>query len=130
MPPGWIVRVQSPVSLDDESEPEPDLVVAPGGPGDYRESHPALPALVIEVAESSLDFDRLLKGSLYARAAVPDYWIVNLIGRVVEVYRNPAPQVSVVFGWGYRSVTRLAAPATLAPLAWSGARIAVGDLLP
>src|SRR4029450_9546470 len=64
VPPGWIVRTQAPVSLDDESEPEPDLVVVPGRPADYRESHPACPALAIEVAESSLDFDRRDKGSL------------------------------------------------------------------
>ena len=130
VPPGWIVRYQAPVSLDDESEPEPDLAVVPGRPGDYRDSHPAHPALVVEVAESSLHFDRTRKGSLYARAAVPDYWIVNLIDGVVEVYRDPEPDASAVFGWRYRSVTRLAPPATVVPLAFSGGRIAVADLLP
>ena len=130
VPPGWIVRLQSPVSLDDESEPEPDLAVVPGYPGDYRESHPALPALAVEVAESSLDFDRTCKGSLYARAGVPDYWIVNLVDVVVEVYRDPEPDASAAFGWRYRSVTRLAPPATVVPLAWSGEHIAVADLLP
>src|SRR5262245_66399739 len=54
VPAGWIVRLQSPVSLDDESEPEPDLVVVAGPPGDYGDSHPALPALSIEVAEARL----------------------------------------------------------------------------
>jgi Uma2 family endonuclease len=130
LPPGWIVRLQSPVSLDDESEPEPDLVVVPGRPGDYRESHPARPVLVVEVAESSLEFDRTSKGSLYARAGVPDYWIVNLVEGVVEVYRDPAPNASAAFGWGYGSSARLAAPATVVPLAWSGVRLAVGELLP
>ena len=130
LPPGWIVRLQSPLSLDDESEPEPDLAVVPGRPGDYRESHPARPALVVEVAESSLEFDRACKGSLYARAAVPDYWIVNLVEGVVQVYRGPERDASAVFGWGYRSVTRLAAPAIVAPLAWHGVRVAVADLLP
>jgi hypothetical protein len=55
---------------------------------------------------------------------------VNLIGGVVEVYRDPAPDASAVFGWGDRSVTRLAAPAAIAPLAWSGERVTVADLLP
>jgi Uma2 family endonuclease len=130
LPSGWIVRLQAPVSLDDESEPEPDLVVVAGRPGDYRDSHPTQPALVIEVAESSLGFDRTRKGSLYARAAVPDYWIVNLVEGVIEVYRDPEPDTSAVFGWRYRSATRLAPPAAVVPLAWGGVRIAVADLLP
>ena len=130
VPHGWIVRLQAPVSLDDESEPEPDLVVVPGYPGDYRAAHPAHPALVVEVAESSLDFDRTRKGSLYARAAVPDYWVINLVDGVVEVYRDPAPDASATFGWQHRSVTRLTPPATVAPLGFSGERIAVADLLP
>jgi Uma2 family endonuclease len=52
------------VALDDESEPEPDLAVVPGGWADYRAGHPSSPALVAEVAESSLTFDREYKGSL------------------------------------------------------------------
>jgi Uma2 family endonuclease len=85
---------------------------------------------VVEVAESSLDFDRTRKGSLYARAAIPDYWVVNLVDGVVEVYRDPEPDASAAFGWQYRSVTRLAPPATVAPLGFSGERIEVADLLP
>jgi Uma2 family endonuclease len=88
LPSGWIVRSQAPVSLDDESEPEPDLVVVPGRPADYRAAHPSRPVLAIEVAESSLAFDRQSKGSLYARAGIADYWIVNLAERVLEVYRD------------------------------------------
>src|SRR5882762_4881272 len=73
LPPGWIVRIQLPVSLDDESEPEPDLVVVPGNPADYRHAHPQRPALAVEVADSSLSFDREHKGSLYARAGIEDF---------------------------------------------------------
>src|SRR4029077_12375531 len=62
LPRGWLVRIQLPVSLDDESEPEPDLVVVPGFSADYRQSHPEPPALVVEVADSSLSFDREHKG--------------------------------------------------------------------
>ncbi len=130
VPPGWIVRLRAPVSLDDESEPEPDLVVVPGRPGDYRDSHPALPALAVEVAESSLDFDRGHKGSLYARAGVQDYWIVNLVDGVVEVYREPEPDASAAFGWRYRSGTRFAPPATVTPLSFGAGPVAVADLLP
>jgi len=63
LPPGWIVSIQSPISLDDESEPEPDLAVVPGRLADYRHAHPAQPALVVEVGESSVAFDRVHKGT-------------------------------------------------------------------
>ena len=130
LPPGWLVRVQSPVSLDDESEPEPDLAVVPGHPGDYPDAHPASPALVIEVADSSLGFDRRDKGSLYARARLADYWIVNLVDRVVEVYRNPARAASAPHGWAYQTVATLTPPAVVVPLGLTGVQIAVADLLP
>ena len=130
LPPGWIVRVQAPVSLDDESEPEPDLAVVPGRPTDYREAHPARPALAVEVAESSLVFDRQQKSSLYARAGIRDYWIVNLVDRLLEVHRDPEPDPSASYGWRYRSVTALAPPALVTPLAFTSSRIAVADLLP
>src|SRR4051812_29870094 len=62
LPPGWIVRTQAPLSLDDESSPEPDVVVVPGRPGDYRSAPPARPPLAIGVWDSSLSFDRQQKG--------------------------------------------------------------------
>lgn len=130
LPPGWIVRVQLPVALDDDSEPEPDVVIVPGRPGDYSRDHPGRPALVVEVAESSLAFDREHKASLYARAGVEDYWLVNLIDRVLEVHRVPAPDPAALYGWHYRSVTRVAPPGAVAPLAFPAAEIAVSDLLP
>jgi Uma2 family endonuclease len=130
LPPGWIVRTQAPVSLDDESEPEPDLVVVPGRPADYRHAHPARPVLAVEVAESSLAFDREHKASLYARAEIQDYWIVNLVDRVLEVYRDPGPNPSAPYGWRYRSVATLAPPAVVVPLSFPSAQVAVADLLP
>ena len=130
LPGGWIVRIQAPVSLDDDSEPEPDLVVVPGRPGDYHDSHPAHPALAIEVAESSLELDRQHKGSLYARAGIGDYWIVNLVDRVLEVYRNPGADPSAIYAWRYRSAASLRPPDAVAPLAFPSSRIAVADLLP
>jgi Uma2 family endonuclease len=130
LPPGWIVRAQMPVALDDESAPEPDLVVVSGARADYRESHPARPALVVEVADSSLDFDREHKGSLYARGGVQDYWIVNLIDRVLEVYRDPGPDPAAPYGWRYQSAQTLIPPAVIAPLALASVRIPVTDLLP
>ncbi len=89
------------MALDDESEPEPDISVVAGDPRDYRDAHPQRPALVVEVALSRLSFDREHKGSLYARAGIADYWIVNLPDRRVEVYRDPVPDAGAVFGWRY-----------------------------
>ena len=130
LPPGWVVRAQMPVALDDESEPEPDVAVVPGERADYRADHPARPALVVEVAESSLAFDREDKGSLYARGGVHDYWIVNLVERVLEVYRDPGPDPTAPYGWRYRAVERLSPAAVVSPLALPSVRLAVSDLLP
>src|SRR5437867_12252266 len=67
--PGWLVRSQGPVALDDDSEPEPDVSVVPGTRRDYRREHPARPVLGVEItaSRSRLTFDRAHKGSLYAR---------------------------------------------------------------
>ena len=128
--PGWRVRAQGPIALDEESEPEPDVAVVPGTARDYRDAHPARPALVVEVTESSLAIDREHKGSLYARAGIGDYWIVNLVDRVLEVHREPAPDPSAPFGWRYRSVTVIGPEASATPLAAHGAHVSVADLLP
>jgi Uma2 family endonuclease len=130
LPQGWLVRIQMPVALDDESEPEPDLAVVPGAWANYRTGHPSRPALVVEVAESSLAFDREDKGSLYARGGVRDYWIVNLVDRALEVYRDPGPDPAAPYGWRYRVVERLGPAASVSPLALPAMRIPVSDLLP
>ena len=127
---GWHVRVQAPVALDDESEPEPDVCVVPGDPRDYRDAHPDRPVLIVEVALSRLRFDREHKGSLYARARIADYWIVNIPDRRVEVYRDPVPDAATPFGWRYGRVTTLGPGEQVAPLAVPAALITIADLLP
>lgn len=126
----WIVDMQLPVALDEESEPEPDVIVTAGDPRDFLAAHPAQPVLVVEVGEASLTFDREEKGSLYARARVPEYWILNLRDRVLEIYREPHPDPPAPHGWAYRSRQDLAAGEHVTPLAAPMARIAVADLLP
>jgi Uma2 family endonuclease len=128
--PRWVVREQGPIALDEESEPEPDVMVVPGQIRDYRDAHPERAALLVEIALTSLAFDRHHKGSLYARAGVADYWIVNLVDRVVEVRRRPAPDAAADFGAGYMEVEIARPGDTLTPLAKSDARVAVDDLLP
>jgi len=91
LPNGWHVRSQSPITSED-SEPEPDLTIVRGEDFDYLSHHPSpsdVP-IVIEVSDSSLERDRGIKARIYARAGIPQYWIVNLIDRVVEVYTIPS----------------------------------------
>ena len=127
--PGWEIRTQGPIALDDESEPEPDVAVVPGSFRDYRDGHPSRPVLVVEVSESSLALDRVGKASLYARAGLDDYWIVNLVGLVLEVHREPQPDADAAFGWRYQSVSVHGLDASIAPLAVPQAQIRVSDLI-
>lgn len=128
--PGWLIRTQGPIGLDDESEPEPDIAVVPGGLDDYRLAHPSRPALTLEISVSSLASDRRRKGSLYARAGLDDYWVLNLIRRVLEVYREPVPDAKARYGWRYARREVLGPSGRIAPLAAPNAMVAVADLLP
>jgi Uma2 family endonuclease len=130
LPPGWILRIQAPLALDAESAPEPDIVVVQGTWADHRDAHPSSAALTVEVADSSLAFDRDQKGSLYARACLPEYWIVNLVARVLEVYRDPAPDPAARYGWRYQSQQTLSPADTAAPLAVPAVRLLIAELLP
>jgi Uma2 family endonuclease len=83
-----MVRIQMPVAASDVSEPEPDVAIVPLD--EYDTAHPEQAHLLIEVAESSLARDRGLKRRIYAECGVPEYWIVNLAERCIEVYTEPA----------------------------------------
>jgi Uma2 family endonuclease len=86
-----LLHVQNPVRLDDWSEPEPDVTVLKPRDDDYTTVHPRPDnvLLLIEVADSSMDYDRDVKAPLYAESGIVEYWIVNLADRVVEVFRQP-----------------------------------------
>ena len=127
---GWTVRVHGPIALDDDSEPEPDIAVVPGRRRDHRHAHPSRPALVVEVADSSLDFDRGEKAGLYARAWIADYWILNLPERLLEIYREPAPAPQARYGHRYGATITLGPNDRVSPLAVPSAAILVADLLP
>jgi Uma2 family endonuclease len=81
------VRVQSAFAATDEAEPEPDIAVVPIA--DYRDAHPSKAFLIVEVAVSSIAYDRA-KAATYARASVPEYWIVDVPRGTVEAHRDPA----------------------------------------
>jgi Uma2 family endonuclease len=119
-----IVAVQNPVRLDDLSEPQPDFAVLKPRPDDYRKATPCPEEvlLIIEVADSSLSYDRGVKRSLYARHGIPEFWIVNLTAGEVEVCRAPS-------GDSYASVSHVGRAGTLEPELLPGVVIPVAVLL-
>ena len=82
--PRAVVRIQSAFAASDDSEPEPDVAVVP--PGEYHVEHPSRAHLIVEVAKSSLAKDRGIKAGLYAQCGVPEYWVINVVDRLIEVH--------------------------------------------
>lgn len=119
-----VVAVQNPVQLDDFSEPQPDFCVLKPRDDDYRRAtpRPHEVLLIIEVAKSSLAYDRAVKRALYARYGIPEFWIVNLAANEVEVCRGPA-------GEQYASVSHIGRDGVLDPELLPGATIPVAALL-
>jgi hypothetical protein len=96
LPPNYHLNLQEPITLKD-SEPEPDLAIILGQRLDFRDRHPdaASLELVVEVADTSLERDRIMKQRIYARAGIPIYWILNLGDRQLEVYTQTNQEESV-----------------------------------
>src|SRR5687768_8506103 len=130
VPAGWFVNAQEPLTTLD-SEPEPDLLLVRGERRQYAERHPGPEdvALVVEVADATLQRDRGLKLRAYARAGVSVYWILNLIDRQLEVYTEPSGPTEEP---GYDSRQDFG-PSDVVPVVIDGqevARLTVGELLP
>ena len=121
-------HVRSRYPIDNGVMSAPDVVVLRGPIDDSRDAPPPPAVLVVEIADTTLTTDRGRKGGFYARAGVPDYWIVNLVDRVLEVHREPVRSPSG--RWKYRSVSLLRPGDVVSPLAAPRARIRVADLLP
>jgi Uma2 family endonuclease len=123
LPDGAMVRVHGPVALADDTEPEPDLAVLRRRDVPYKEreawAEDAL--LVIEVAESSLAYDRSTKMRLYAEAGIAEYWVVDCAAETVEVHRAPGPE-------GYREVSLVAGATTLALQAFPDVELSTTDI--
>lgn len=127
-PTPHLIRIQMPLNALDESDPEPDLAVV-HGPVERLTDHPTTAIFVIEVSDTSLRLDRR-KASLYAAVGVPEYWIVNIEGRCIEVHRQPAPDAAAEFGASY-AVTVVAKESELiSPIAVPKSQVKVADLLP
>lgn len=115
------VRIQGAFVASENSQPEPDVAIFPAG--NYSDAHPTRALLVIEVSDPSLGKDRGIKKALYAAAGIPEYWIVNLEDRVVEVYTEPQD--------GAYHHTAIKRPQdTLSPLAFADVQLRVDDFLP
>jgi Uma2 family endonuclease len=118
---GWRIRVQSPLVLGQDLDPEPDFAVIAGTPRGSS-GHPTTAELVVEVADSSLDFDTNDKRLLYAKAGISEYWVVDVNGRGLLVYRDPQ-------AGDYATQQALGPAAAVTPLAEPAALIRVADLL-
>lgn len=122
---GW-VNEQSPFPTAG-SDPEPDVIVIPGRRADYFD-HPTLAMLVVEVADTTLDQDTTTKAEMYATAGVADYWVLDVVGNELVVFRDPRPIPDG--GAAYRSRTSFGAADSVSPLAAPAATVRVADLLP
>ena len=120
-----VVGAQDPFAIGDASEPQPDLTIAKPRVDFYATEHPRPEDLflVIEVSHSSLRYDREVKVPLYAEAGVAEFWLLNLVDNILEIYRDPGPK-------GYRSLQRLSPGDHVSPLAFPDLTLAVADLLP
>jgi Uma2 family endonuclease len=116
----FVVRPQLPYAASDDSEPEPDLAIVPRQA--FGDPHPDRALLVIEVADSSLRKDRDIKRDIYAEAGVPEYWIVDVAGRAVEVHTTPRDGA-------FRSVVRIGLDGEIVPTQLPGVSIRVAAIL-
>ncbi len=120
-----IVWVQNPIRLTERSEPQPDVCLLQPRTDFYAEAHPS-PGdvlLVVEVADTSVAFDRDVKLPLYARSGVPEVWIVDLAARRIHVHRDPLED-------GYGTIAVLEPDSELSAVAFPGVKVRVGELLP
>ena len=118
------IRLQEPIRLNDFSEPEPDIAVVQADALDYADHHPIVAEIywVIEVASSSLQQDCEFKSQLYAEAGIPEYWVLDVIDRVLHIFREPTQT-------GYQSQVILPEDAIVAPLQFE-VQIPVREMLP
>ncbi len=129
--PNCWVRVQMSLDLKPWSVPDPDLLVVPGSSRSWvGKDNPTGGLLVVEVPETTLWTDRNRKAPIYAAAGIQDYWILNLVDRQLEVYRDPVADPAARSGHRYQSRTDLVAGDVATPLSLPGTSIAVIDLLP
>lgn len=126
---GYWVRSQGPIFASPFSEPEPDIAVVRGSREQF-DDHPKTALLMVEVSRSSISYDRRTKASLCASIGVPDYWVLDIDSRILEVRRKPVTDASQRFGWRYEELLTIDATGSIAPLEKPAGLLAVADILP
>lgn len=124
---GWRFRGQSPFDVGAYTNPMPDLAVVAPGP---RGEHPKTAAFIVEVADSTMMTDTTTKAELYTSAGVPEYWVLDLVGRRLLVFRHPEPLPKELGATTYREHSAHFSQEQVAPLAVPDRPIRVADLLP
>jgi len=128
---GFHLRIQMPLALPAlTSEPEPDIAIVALNTSTNEAGRPTSATLIIEVAESSLAYDRDRKGPLYAAAGIQEYWLIILPERCLEVYRQSMPDATSFSGWRYQERQRLREGDQVALLVAPDVVVAVDALLP
>jgi Uma2 family endonuclease len=125
----WRFRIQLPLPVGVETDPQPDIAIIRGSARGAT-SHPTTADLIVEISDSSLKFDTTEKMSLYASAGIADYWVVDVNDRVVLVHRQPVIDAESKYGLKYGTVQKYYSGSTIAPLAVSKAAIPVAEMLP
>ena len=118
-----IISVQNPIRLGEHSEPQPDLTLLRPRPDFYSDSHPdsADVILLVEVADTSEDYDREVKMPLYAQYGIPEAWLVDISSRSIQIYRDPGPE-------GYGDIQQVGQGRSIAPQAFPGLGLVVEEV--
>ena len=127
---GYLVRAQGTLDLSPHSVVDPDVAVVEGDLDQQVNQNPTTALLIVEVSETTLRSDHFIKASLYAASGIQDYWILNLVDRQLEIYRDPVPDTTAYFGFSYSTTTIHGIGDSVSPLAMLTGQVTVASLLP
>lgn len=126
----FLVRSEAPLSVPNANDPEPDIAVVTGTRADYVQNHPTTALLVVEIADATISYDRNRKAPLYALAQVPDYWILNVRRRTLEIRRDPRPDSNSSSGFSYGTLQTFDETSRVSPICAPDVSLLISDLLP
>ena len=127
---GYVIRNQMALDLDLHTDPVPDLAVVVGETRDYSNRQATTAELVVEISDSTLDYDTTTKAELYAAGRIAEYWVVDVANRQLHVYRKPIAKPAGRGANAYRSRQTFGPDDTVSPLAMPTASVKVAELLP